>query len=209
MKNDNMIYLTLMANKRDAFDKEAYQAYASLFHTIYYNNGYDERVISEEDFIQECILYVMQKIKNFDESKGDIKTFCGAMAAHCYYDYYSRRFKEKDMQIESLYFENEGEECNICEMIPNGAPSHYKRLNHKAMLDCVANTLSKVKREEMRNVYIACKLNGYEVNEVAKAYGVPYSTVNNWVKRVNDKVLLDLAQAGYGVADIREDYAIS
>jgi RNA polymerase sigma factor (sigma-70 family) len=149
------------------------------------------KVIEKDDFYQECYIFVLKKIKLFDESKSSIRTYLPLLVMTCaktiIRDCHGHsKFIDKRDFVNSLIsldynYQNDGGESELYDVI-----GEYEDTDLKLIIDEILNmsNLSNYHKDIIRLLY-----KGYTKSEVAEILNKDRSNLYNTFERIKKKIL--------------------
>lgn len=162
----------------------------------YIGNSYIKDYINEDDFKQECYIYIMKYIKNFDEKRASINTYIPLLVMSCA-KIQIRDFKWNKNQIfNSAYsldmeFNNDfGEKNTYGDFISDkNYDLETNSINHlyiKTILE--SDFLSELEQKILK-----LSLNGYKQKEIAIILNCTQSRISQHLKKAKEKILIKYA----------------
>ena len=163
---------------------------------------------SQEDFEQDVIMIVFEKLNQYDITRGQFNTWIRKIGANIYNKFYNghKRLSENGLRTISMYVENdENEVSNIIDYYKY-SKSVEKELLFNMSSEKIYKTIAQL-RENYRKVVVLCDIQGLKPSEAANVLGEKREDVYRWLNRAHDSLEKIIVNEEIE-EDIYEDYEI-
>jgi len=158
-----------------------------------YNKFKLNYVIGREDFEQEVYLYIIPRLKNFDNDKSSLKTYIPLIVMSCARtciqsaNGQSKFFNKFDFEKSHLSLDYEFEnEDNESVSIQNIISNDFEDMNTNILLNDI---LENSNLTEMQRTLLILKSKGYTTTDISKIMNKSLSGITNLFERTKKKII--------------------
>jgi RNA polymerase sigma factor (sigma-70 family) len=149
-------------------------------------------IIEYDDFMQECYIFLIKRIKNFDSEKANVKTFitmvvmscartCIQLANGSSKDHNKLDFKNNTI---SLDFKNKNKDDKTTEFIESVGVEDD--VDTKVFVHEILNSSSLTPNQKL---ILKLKYEGYSTSDIAEMVGRTSSCINKTFDRAKEKIV--------------------